>query len=100
MGPAGNSAQTARRPALRQRLSVRRDLSGAQCRSSFGFALRRHRHDAASPRRNLTQCGRRRRRWRNRKSRHPSERTPAKPNRFSPNMPQRPVMRHNFLMEP
>ena len=56
MAPAWNTAQTARRPALRQRLSVRRDLSCSRCRSGFGVALRGHRHDAASPRRDLAQC--------------------------------------------
>src|SRR5271155_3231214 len=51
MGQTRNAAKAARRPALRQRLSVRRDLSSPGRRSGAGAALRRHRHDAASPRR-------------------------------------------------
>ena len=56
VGQAWNATKTARRSALRQRLSVRRDLSCSRCWSGSGAALRGHRHDAASPRRNLTQC--------------------------------------------
>ena len=53
MGQARNAASPASRPALRQRLSVRRHLPGARGRRGAGAALRRHRHDAAPPRRNL-----------------------------------------------
>ena len=55
MGQARNAAQAACRPALRQRLSVRRDLPGPRRRGGPRVALRRHRHDAAPPRRNLAQ---------------------------------------------
>ena len=43
VGPAWNAAHTARRPALRQRLSVRRDLPGARRGSGAGAALCRYR---------------------------------------------------------
>ena len=60
MGQARNAASPASRPALRQRLSVRRHLPGARGRRGACVALCRHRHDAASSRRNLTQRRRRR----------------------------------------
>ena len=37
VGQARNAAQTARRPAIRQRLSVRRDLSCSRCRGGSGL---------------------------------------------------------------
>ena len=43
MGQARNAAPPARRPALRERLSVRRHLSGPRHRRGPGAALRRHR---------------------------------------------------------
>ena len=55
MGQARNAATSAGRPALRQRLSVRRHLPGARGRRGAGAALRRHRHDATPSRRNLAQ---------------------------------------------
>ena len=60
VGQARNTATAARRSALRQRLSVRRDLPSAGRRRRPRASLCRRRHDAASPRRNLTQCRRRR----------------------------------------
>jgi transposase len=42
VGPARNAAHTASRPALRQRLSVRRDLSCSRCRSGACLAIRGH----------------------------------------------------------
>ena len=64
MGHARNAASPASRPALRQRLSVRRHLPGARGRRGAGAALRRHRHDATPSRRNLAQ----RRRGRSRRA--------------------------------
>ena len=58
MGQARNAAKAARRSALRQRLSVRRDLPRPRRWRGLGASLCRHRHDAASPRRNLAQCRR------------------------------------------
>ena len=66
MGQAWNAAKTARRPALRQRLSVRGHLPRARRRGGPGASLRRRRPDAAPPRGNLAQ----RRRGRPRRS-HP-----------------------------
>jgi len=45
VGQARNAAQAARRPALRQRLSVRRDLPRPRRWRRARLALRRHRHD-------------------------------------------------------
>ena len=49
VGQARNETKTARRSALRQRLSVRRDLPSAGRRSGLGASLCRHRHDATPP---------------------------------------------------
>ena len=51
----GTSTKTTRRSALRQRLSVRRDLAQRGRRSGLGASLCRQRHDATPPRRNLEQ---------------------------------------------
>src|ERR1700722_1563542 len=60
MGQTGTPTEPASRSALRQRLSLRRDLPSPRRGGSPGVTLCRHRHDAASPRRNLTQRRRRR----------------------------------------
>ncbi len=52
MGTTWHAASPARRPALQERLPVRRHLPGAGNRCGAGIALRRHRGDAASSRRN------------------------------------------------
>ena len=56
VGQARDAASPAGRPTLRQRLSVRGHLSGARRRRGARLALRRHRGDAAPPRRDLPSC--------------------------------------------
>ena len=60
MGQTRHAAQTAGRPALRERLSVRRHLPGARNRRSPRTAVCRHRGHAAPPRRDQPPCRKRR----------------------------------------
>jgi hypothetical protein len=53
IGAQGNAARPARRPALRERIPVWRDLPGQRRRRGAGAALRRHRHDATPHRRDI-----------------------------------------------
>ena len=58
MGQAGNAAVPARGPALRERLSLWRHLSGAGRGRRAGAALRRHRRHAAASRRDTLHVAR------------------------------------------